>query len=68
MILSFFLFYSHRKCTNLIRDVPLKSTQSNKRGFSGEGEEEGGRGGGRERRREGGREGEGERERGRERK
>ena len=46
------LFYSHRKCTNLIRDVPLKSTQSNKRGFSGEGEEEGGRG----REREGGKE------------
>ena len=38
MILFFLLFYSHRKCTNLIRDVPLKSTQSNKRGFSGEGE------------------------------
>ena len=62
MILSFFLFYSHRKCTNLIRDVPLKSTQSNKRGFSGEGEEEGGRGGGRE----GGREREREREGGKE--
>ena len=56
MILFFFSsFYSHRKCTNLIRDVPLKSTQSNKRGFSGEGE-------GRER--EGGRRGrEGEEER-----
>ena len=51
MILFFSSFYSHRKCTNLIRDVPLKSTQSNKRGLSGEG--------GRGRERE---EGEGERE------
>ena len=53
MIFFFSSFYSHRKCTNLIRDVPLKSTQSNKRGLSGEGGREEGRG------RE---EGEGERE------
>ena len=49
------LFYCHKKCTNLICDVPLNLTQSNKkRGFSGEREGEGRRGGrgeGRERRR-----------------
>ena len=40
------LFYSHKKCTNLICDVPLNLTQSNKkRGFSGEREGEGRRGG-----------------------